>query len=814
MPDQLSLDFDASASQRHRRASQRRAKAQLELDRPKLFQDDPVNIDIHLLDAQNAVAELAGGNPEASRLWLERIVGPTVATRRRRVSFPAQRLPLLAWVRPPARVSLDAACQAVVRALWAHALGLKPLQVERRGQRIVASSPPSWPKALALADVPWSAITTLTSLGVPLAVDDKARILMLDKLAKAHVPIARGGLAGSAVRLVTDRPELVESLGLPALSYSGPAGTGDYHVPLLSAESLLRTPQVELSSEVEKAITAAARKPRPLAPIEGFPWTLYEFQSRDVARAIRILEVTGGVLLAAEMGAGKTTMSLAVAEQLELWPLLVVAPLSAFSTWQRQLGEMGKKTILATGNQEATWNAITTESFDALVVSFDRLSAFAEAIEHRGFRGIIADEIQRIRTAGSRRSRVLRQLAASVPYRIGLSGTPLTNTVNDLLPIGSFLVPGEWRPRASSKDLSDMYPGDPVEAIAEHLGAMMVRRRMTEVGARLPKRHTHRVTIELEPEQRRALAELQAEALAAKSEGAFDSHDGRMHAFARLTRMRQAINAPSTLSLGCPNPKVRAAVDLAGDFISRGRKGVIFCADRTTFRELGEALDKEGIGWVGIWGATPPLERIAAEKRFHNDDDVKVVLCTIQAGSESWSASPTATWLISTSYMYAPATLAQMEARVYRMNSDPDGPDVEIFYIHAHVPGGGLDDRMVEILEAKKQLFAQVVDRSVHVDDTKVHYSLADLMFLLTGEHDEALAAREADKVRTREAEQQAKRHARATAHRRKGKNKNDGDLVIDSGESTLTLEEWQQWEAEDTLEDSREDLSNEPDAD
>lgn len=139
-------------------------------------------------------------------------------------------------------------------------------------------------------------------------------------------------------------------------------------------------------------------------------------------------------------------------------------------------------------------------------------------------------------------------------------------------------------------------------------------------------------------------------------------------------------------------------------------------------------------------GATPAQQRLVNEHRFHTDEDIKVVLCTIQAGSESWSASPTATWLISTAYMYAPATLSQMEARVYRMNSDPGGPDIEIVYIHAQCPGGSLDDRMLTILESKKNLFAQVVDRTTHVDSTKVHYSMADLVYLMTGSSAEQVA--------------------------------------------------------------------------
>lgn len=796
MVEQLPLDFSASSAERQRRARKRLEKAQAETARPSLF-DAPPNLDIHLHSPTEAIAS-ASGDPERSFLWLSAVVGPLTALSRRRVVFPVQRLDRLAWVRPPVQVTLDAAATAYARAVWAHSLGLRPLQISKKGKRLVALSPPRWPAGLALRDVPWSAILALVRSGVPLDVADTAAALLSEKLASAGVPLATAGLAGSAVSIRTTRPDLIEKLGLPGLAYDGEKGSGAYRMPLLASEPLLGLPQVALTAELESAIRRAHTNVRPVASLAGFPWTLYPFQARDVARALRVVETTGGVLLAAEMGSGKTTMALAIVHQLQLDPLLVVAPLSAFSTWSRQLEEMGKNFYLATESSRKVWDRIAEGSDDVVVISYDRLAAFAEIIERRHFRGVIADEIQRIRTPGSRRSRALRQLAAAIPVRIGLSGTPLTNTVNDLLPVGAFLAPGEWRPRANSKDLSDMYPGDPVEAVAEHLGSMMVRRRMTEVGAKLPKRNDHRVFVDLTQEQRRALAELEAEAEAAREEGLFDDNQGRMHAFARLQRMRQIINAPEAAGVAGPNPKLRAALELVASFVAVGRKGVLFCADRSTFKRLGEALTESGIGWVGIWGATPPQDRIRNERRFHTDPDVKVVLCTIQAGSESWSASPTATWLVSTSYMYAPSMLAQMEARVFRMNSDPDGPDIEICYLHASGGGGTLDDRMVEILEHKKRLFAQVVDRTAHTDDTEVHYSMNDLLFLLTGEHSEQRALAESDSKRVIAEEKRRKRHAAATLHRRKTTTRSDAALA-DDGETAVTLEQHRMEESEAT---------------
>jgi superfamily II DNA or RNA helicase len=1123
---QLALDFSASTSQRMRRSKARAT------EQPSMFAY-AANIDVHLHTPRQAVADVAGPEPERARPWLEKLVGPVQAVSARRLLFPTSALDRLLHVVPPAHVTLDASSLAVARALWADKLGLRPLKVTRHRQRLLASSS-RWPTGLGVADAPWPAIATLTELDIPFDVEAKAKVLLTDKLGQAGTHVAHAGLAGSAVVLEARRGDLLESLNLPALAYHGGQHTGRYRMPLLAASCLLDEPTVGCSDDLASAIKRANRRARPMATAPDFPWELYAFQARDAASAVRILESTGGVLLAGSMGSGKaaaiteevltpsgpvpigllevgdevlgvdgeahavtgvfpqgvrdlyrvsfsdgaslvvdgdhlwtvnspdrkfhgrppvvkstsqmldaglrdgagnakwylpmveplqftgsdlpvppytlgallgdgstsgsviltsvdldidqhlaaelashpgldgvevvrhnvktvalrcsargnratrelrsrleglgvwgcrswekfvpreylyarhadrlallqglfdtdgyvctntfaaaeftstseqlchdvvflaqslggtgrmsgprtthythngerradhpswrvrvslpagtepfrlerkasiyrgltkygpsraivsitpeppgeavcisvdspdscfvagpcvvthnTTIALALADQLELWPMLVVAPLAAFSTWQRQLSEMGRDVYLATDSPQVSWDEISKGHHDAVVLSYDRLHAFVELVEQQGFAAIVADEIQRIRTPSSRRSRALRALAHAVPVRIGLSGTPIANRIEELLPLGSFLVPGEWKPRATTRELAKLYPGDPVEAITDHLGTMMVRRRMEDTGAKLPHRHDHRVLVQLTPEQRRALLDLEAEAQRSKEEEGFT----HLHAFVRLHKMRAIVSCPAVAGVSGPNPKLSAAIDLAEDFIASGRRGVIFCADRQMFRDLGAALDASGIGWVGIWGSTPIADRIANEQKFHADDNIKIVLATIQAASESVTFSPTATFLICTSYVYSPAALDQMEARIYRLNQTNE---VDICYLHAQAPGGTLDDRIVSILAAKKEMIARVVDRRAHTDNTKVHYSLSDLVFLLTGSRDEALVAREADAQAAVDRELAAKRHARATAHRHK-----TGEF-LDDGSLALTAEAYQ----------------------
>lgn len=742
--EQLPLDFSISTAERAKRARKRREQAFRESNKPTLFEESS-NIDVHLHSKSEAIAFISG-DYDKGFIWLYKLLGEVREGSKKSVLFPISKLDKLLYVRAPAVVTLDASCIAIATSLYAGKLDLKAVVISKEGRRLIAHSPQTWPKLMRLVDIPWQAIVGLLKLGIEFQIEDSAKKAFTQKLKSENIPLAQASLSGSSIYIKTHRPDILEKYQIHGLMYDGPKSTGRYKLSLLLGLQLLEHPNIIITEELSKALTKLQVRNRINVNIEGFPRTLYQFQATDVARAIKILETTGGVLMAAEMGAGKTTMSLAIAHKLDLFPALVVCPLSGYSTWAREGEMMGRKTWLVKGSNKESWEEITKKNYDIVVISYDKLFPFLEAVKGKGFRLIIADEIQRIRTPSSRRSRSLRQLSASVPYRIGLSGTPLTNSINDLLPLGSFLVPSDWKPRASEKDLADIYPGDPYNSIAEHLGSMMVRRRMDEVNARLPKRSDHRLYIDLTPEQLSAIKDLEAEAEKDREDRKFDGNTGRLHAFAKLMRMRQIVNNPGILGIKGDNPKINAALDLAESFVSSGRKGVLFCADRKTFTELCSGLKERGIGHVSIWGSTPAQERIDNERLFHNNPEVRIVVCTIQAGSESWSASPTATWLISTAYMYAPSMLSQMEARVYRMNSDPDGPDIDITYIHASSSSPTLDDRMLEIIEKKRELFANIVDRKSHEDTTKVHYSMADITYLLTGVADESIDKRNKSK--------------------------------------------------------------------
>lgn len=1040
---QLAFDFTESTTQRTRTATKQREQI-------ALFPTWVPNLDITIYSATEAAVHVSATGEDLDRAhdWIAGLAGSARPLNRSRFAIPTASLDRFAWTRPPAKVTLDANAHAVASALHAHKLGLKPLTITKH-RRLIAESPRGWPSGMKARDIGWPAILALTHLGIPLNIADAAQHLMLKKLAKSGNHIATATLGGSSIYLTTNRPNLLERMELPALSHIGEPGSGNYRIPLLCAEPILNEPTINTPPDVATTIRKANRPAKPLIMGDDFPWTLWDFQSTDAGQGLKILNNTGGVLFAGDMGSGKmeyvnnhlwtpngpkrigdiqpgdtvygtdgnphtitntypqgtkplyritfndgatirvgaehlwtttdpngnnphttnttnlnpgdhipiaqplqkegpntlgyttgallaagpnayhngttetmlnilmdmhkaghtptpypnptarhditklhttlttdpptmigtplnyrlaalkgiadttgtwtkkglllntthptitqliqtlggtttntpqgplahlprhialhagapkththappkrhitnitpdghdeaicitvnapdslyltehgivthnTTVSLAVAHEKDLFPLLVVAPLSAFSTWQRQLGEMGRSSYMAVGNPKKNWQEIAENEYDAYIVSYDRLNTFSEILRTKHLKAIIADELQRIRNAGSQRSKALRALASAVPYRMGLSGTPFVNGVQDLLSQGAFLTPSDWPPRATTKTLTDMYPGDPVESVTDQLHSIMVRRRMDQVGKKLAQREDLRVYVSLTQEQTKAIADLEEECRRAKEDGEFEGNQGKMNALVKLGQIRKITSCPSSAGVAGPNPKIEAAVKVLKEFKEEGRKVVIFTDDRSSLTELCDRLTEEGFIWGRMWGSTSAEDRIQVEKDLHAGL-LDVVCCTTQSSSESWSASPTATACMFISYQWNPSAASQAEARVFRLSSDPDGPVIKIVRLHATNPCGDptVDDRMHEIVSTKFELFSQVVDRQVYTDKS-TETSLSDLLYMLTGERDTVADNLEEDKKRLGEEKKRQKEHAKNTLYRKK----------------------------------------------
>jgi SWI/SNF-related matrix-associated actin-dependent regulator 1 of chromatin subfamily A len=157
--------------------------------------------------------------------------------------------------------------------------------------------------------------------------------------------------------------------------------------------------------------------------------SLYQFQREGVEMA---LSRNGRVMLADDMGLGKSIQALAIAVFYRLeWPLLIVTPASMVASWHEQV----KRWIPSVSVDTIRVVYDGKGGLDGLVniLSYDLAVKLLPATACR-FGVIIADESHALKNSDSKRSKVLVPFLKQAGRAILLSGTPALSRPLELYP--------------------------------------------------------------------------------------------------------------------------------------------------------------------------------------------------------------------------------------------------------------------------------------------------------------------------------------------------------------------------------------------
>jgi SNF2 family DNA or RNA helicase len=212
----------------------------------------------------------------------------------------------------------------------------------------------------------------------------------------------------------------------------------------------------------ELALTGkvAAEEPaRWLAAGDGRPPMVHQVQ------ALRALsEMGGAALLTDDMGLGKTATALLTWAASECMRALVICPKSVKLNWEEEcemafgssfgVGEPLCYVIDGTPSQRANvigfMRAAIAENRQAIaIVNYDLLRSMNEIAwttleQFVGMQCLIADEFHYCKDLDSKRTKSVQALMNLASLRLGLTGTPVRNTVEDLFALIELLRPGTW----------------------------------------------------------------------------------------------------------------------------------------------------------------------------------------------------------------------------------------------------------------------------------------------------------------------------------------------------------------------------------
>ena len=437
------------------------------------------------------------------------------------------------------------------------------------------------------------------------------------------------------------------------------------------------------------------------APV-GFKGKLRNYQKEGLTWLGFLKEFESGGILADDMGLGKTIQVLAFLlsrkKESDL-PSLVVAPKSLVFNWIDEAKKFAPtlKVVRYAGGDRKKF-AQEIGKADLVVTTYGTLRTDIEKLRDQEFDVAIIDEAQFIKNPKAQSAIACKQLRAV--HRLALTGTPIENSIRDLLSILEFTNPGLLH-FSSDEDMADDIQG----TLARLLKPFMLRRTKEAVLTELPDKSEQVLFCEMSPEEADYYAVIRdryRESIEAsvRENGLAKS---KLHVLEALLRLRQASCHAGLIDetkRSEPSAKLELLLTQLKEVIAEGHKALVFSQFTSLLSIVKTSLDAEGIVYEYLDGQT--MDRKTPVERFQSDPKCPVFLISLKAGGTGLNLTA-ADYVFILDPWWNPAVEAQAIGRAHRM-----GQTKKVF-AYRMVARGTVEEKILELQKKKKDLAESII---------------------------------------------------------------------------------------------------------
>ncbi|PYG54298.1 helicase-like protein [Rhizobium sp. UGM030330-04] len=475
------------------------------------------------------------------------------------------------------------------------------------------------------------------------------------------------------------------------------AGTRDQFLQVFRAHGLTLGAGLVISPEATKLLQQSHRAEAsywaasdtsslPLDELEallktsGFGRSLSEHQAPNVAR----LAALPAAATFSVPGAGKTTEALAffTVRAQAGDRLLVIAPKNAFAAWDEQIVEClpnaSGSFVRLRGGRDRIRSGLATDP-PLMLITYQQLPRVQDLVtqhlaQHRTF--VFLDESHRIKSGVSGASgRSVIELSHLPVGKLIMSGTPMPQSVSDLIPQFQFLYP-------------EVHVEE--ETVVGLMRPIHVRTNKKQLN--LPEVTRNLVALPMAPVQRE-LYEMMRLEVAREASAVLDAQGKQtFRALGRsVSRLLQFVSNPSLLAaqIGFAHHELLAAVLAEGEgpkleyvikrvrqLARQGHKVLIWSSFVRNVEYIASRL--ADLGAVYIHGGVDAGDEDDADTRegkikaFHDDDNVRVMVANPAAASEGISLHRVCHHAIYLDRTFNAAHYLQSEDRIHRFGLPKD----------------------------------------------------------------------------------------------------------------------------------------------
>ncbi len=488
-----------------------------------------------------------------------------------------------------------------------------------------------------------------------------------------------------------------------------------------------------------------------------FKGNLRQYQQEAVERMVD----RGQMLLGIVMGGGKTVVTLAAIEELyhagDVDRCLVVVPASLKFQWLAEIGKFtdARATVIdgTKAQRDKQWRLSIGSRY--IIVNPETLMNDTDKVGT--FQALVIDEATMIKNV-NKRSRMLKKIGKTVPFRYALTGQPIENRPEELFSImqfvdkdvlgdfkvfdRTFIVRDHWGKPQRYRNLDRMY---------KSMKECMVRLTRDDIADQLPDIIHQLIPVPFDSRgatvYRRITADLvgQLSQVMKSGGGGFnlfahyngnDGNEAQGQIMARLTVLRMLCDNPAlvkqsaldfdddTVSTGSQYahdimqmgwmtgvddaPKLRACLEYIEEVLDEdpNNKVVLFSFFKKNLRLIQEAT-KGMTNSVLFMGGMSAEDRQKSKETFASDPSTRLFLSS-DAGGYGVDL-PMANYLISYDLPWSSGKLEQREARIIRLSSEFPHVTIATFVMQ-----GSIEERQYAMLQHKKSVNEAFIDGKHH----------------------------------------------------------------------------------------------------
>ena len=458
----------------------------------------------------------------------------------------------------------------------------------------------------------------------------------------------------------------------------------------------------------------------PLPAIRGMTSELRGYQQLGVAWGWFIYTSGFGGLLCDDMGLGKTHQAMALmlailARRKPRTPFLVICPTTVLSHWERKIGAHAPAlTVRLYHGSDRDFTAALKPG-SVLLTSYGVLRKDISKLSSLHFPMVVFDEIQHIKNSATQAYQAA--LALEADTKIGLTGTPIENSLGDLKALMDLTVPGYLGPDAFFKEryttaIRTSSSGPRQQELRRLISPFTLRRLKETVLPELPEKIEDIRFCRLSAEQ----VKLYKDAVAAQGQGYLETlkDTGKkvpyIHIFALLGLLKQICDHPALLNKSIyayeahTSGKWELFKELLIESLDSGQKVVVYSQYLGMIRIISDYLKSRRIGHVTLTGASRKRGEIIDQ--FNQKPRCRVYVGSLKAGGTGVDLVAGSV-VIHYDRWWNAAREDQATDRVHRIGQKRG---VQVFKL---VTQGTLEEKISALIDEKRNL----MDRVVKEDD-------------------------------------------------------------------------------------------------